>query len=156
MGKVPFIYPGRLFGTGAIKAQQCYLSLQKGLVPHRAEGKKGEERGEKERRPVEIGKIARSNCLSFLFPCLFFSLTLFLNRPLHRRSPPSLSIYPFVDHLLTLFSLFSFRGGNFWDADVCDYVAPGINTAELVEEELSTLYLSLLDKGELMVSFTGR
>ncbi len=39
---------------------------------------------------------------------------------------------------------------------MCDYVAMGINTAELVEEELSTLYLSLLDKGELMVSFTGR
>jgi len=39
---------------------------------------------------------------------------------------------------------------------VCDYVEPGINAAELAEVELSTLYLSLLDKGELMASFKGR
>lgn len=39
---------------------------------------------------------------------------------------------------------------------MCNYVEPGINTAELAEEEFSTLYLSLLDKGELMASFKGR
>ncbi|KAJ4943130.1 hypothetical protein JOQ06_005636, partial [Pogonophryne albipinna] len=33
-----------LFGTGAIKAQQCYLSLQKGFVRHRAEGERGKEK----------------------------------------------------------------------------------------------------------------
>lgn len=74
MGKVPFISPSRLFGTGAIKARQCYLSLQKGLAVCRDEGKTGEERGKEEKRPVEIVRIGRSNCLSFLFPCcsLFF------------------------------------------------------------------------------------
>lgn len=44
MEKVPFIYRKLLFGTGAIKAQQCYLSLQKGFVRHRAEGEKGKEK----------------------------------------------------------------------------------------------------------------
>lgn len=68
MGKVPFISPSRLFGTGAIKARQCYLSLQKGLVERRDEGKTGEERGKEENRPVEIGRIGRSNCLSFFIP----------------------------------------------------------------------------------------
>lgn len=86
---------------------------------------------------------------------LLFSHTLL--EPSSPSAFSSLAVHlSIVDHLLTPFSPFSFRGGNFWDADVCDYVAPGINTAELAEEELSTLYLSLLDKGELMASFTGR
>ena len=71
MGKVPFIYPGRLFGTGAIKVQQRYLSRRKGLVGHTAKGQGGKERGKEEMWPLEIGRIGRSNCLSFSFFCLF-------------------------------------------------------------------------------------
>lgn len=50
MEKVPFIYGERLFGTEAIKAHHRYLSRQKGLVRHSAEGAKEERRlrGEKE------------------------------------------------------------------------------------------------------------
>lgn len=65
MEKVPFIYQWLLFGTGAIKAQPCYLSLQKGFVRHRAKGKRGKEKAKEGGRPLEIGRNRRSNCLSF-------------------------------------------------------------------------------------------
>lgn len=65
MEKVPFIYQWLLFGTEAIKAQPCYLSLQKGFVRHRAKGKRGKEKAKEGGRPLEIGRNRRSNCLSF-------------------------------------------------------------------------------------------
>lgn len=107
MGKVPFISSSRLFGTGAIKAQRCYLSLQKGLTVRRDEGKTGEERGKEEKRPVKIGRIGRSNCLSFLFPCrsLFFPALLEL---------PSLYLF-----LSAIFSLADTCCGAFLDSASC-------------------------------------
>lgn len=108
MGKVPFISPSRLFGTGAIKVRRCYLSLQKGLAVRRDEGKTGEERGKEEKRPVEIGRIGRSNCLSFLFPCrsLFF--------PVHLE-PSSLWLF-----LFPIFSLADTCCGALLDSARCE------------------------------------
>lgn len=81
MEKVPFIYRLLLFGTGAIKAQQCYLSLQKGFVRHRAEGKKGKE---KAKEGGDHWKLAETEGQTVY---LFIPMSL----PLLRSSPTVLS-----------------------------------------------------------------
>lgn len=73
MEKVPFIYQQPVFGTGAIKALQCYLSLQKGFVRHRAEGERGKEEAGGGAGNWQKQKVKQS---SFIFPCLSLSFIL--------------------------------------------------------------------------------
>lgn len=89
MGKVPFISPSRLFGTGAIKARRCYLSLQKGLAVRRDEGKRGEERGKEEGGQWKLAESEGQTVYLFYSHVAPFSFLLFLNHPLSNSfSPP--------------------------------------------------------------------